>query len=170
LLKLLDSKPLEQITIREIAAAAGVGYTTFFRHHPGKEDLLNEIAADEIKNLIDLSLPALESTNTRPAALALCSYVAKHRVLWSTLLTGGAASILREEFIRIAREVAASRKVVSDWLPVEVGVILVASGTIELLAWWLDQAKPIPVEQLATIYERVVVSPVINAQKNRRSP
>lgn len=162
LLELLDVKSLEQITIREIAAEAGVGYTTFFRHHPTKEALLNDIAADEIRQLIELSVNVLDTTDIKAATLTLCRYVAEHRELWSTLLTGGAASTLREEFIRLSQEVAAARGEWSDWLPTDVGVILVSSGTIELLAWWLKQADPIPVEQLATIYERLVVSPVVN--------
>ena len=70
-LQLLDQKPLEQITIREIAAAASVGYTTFFRHHPSKEELLNEIAATEIKHLIEMALPVLGSIDSREATLAI---------------------------------------------------------------------------------------------------
>jgi AcrR family transcriptional regulator len=36
LLRLLEVKPLDQITIRDICAVSKVGYTTFFRHHPTK--------------------------------------------------------------------------------------------------------------------------------------
>lgn len=163
LLQLLDSKPFEQITIREITTAAGVGYTTFFRHHPGKEELLNDIAADEIKRLIELAVTVLDTTDFKTASLTFCSKVAEHRLLWSTLLTGGAASVLREEFMRLSREIAASWNRGNNWLPTDVGVILATSGTIELLTWWLKQKKPISVEELATIYERIVVAPVATA-------
>ena len=165
-LHLLDQKPLDQITIREIAAAASIGYTTFFRHHPSKEDLLNEIAAAEIKHLIELAMPVLGPIDSREATLAMCRYVAEHRALWSTLLTGGAANVLREEFIRLSLQVAASWESTNEWLPAEVGVILVTSGTIELLAWWLKQKDPIPAEKLAIIFDRTVISPVINQQEN----
>jgi len=164
MLGLLDTKPFEQITIREIAAAAGVGYTTFFRHHPGKEELLNDIAADEIKHLIEMTLPVLDTTDTKTAALAFCQKVAEHRALWAVLLTGGAASVLREEFMRLAREIAVSMNAGGGWLPTDIGVILSTSGTIELLTWWLKQKKPISVEKLATIYERVVIAPVVNSR------
>jgi len=166
LLELLDKKPFEQITIREITAAAGVGYTTFFRHHQGKEELLNDIAADEIKHLIELALPVLDTTDIKTASLTLCKSVAEHRALWSTLLTGGAASVLREEFMRLSREIAASWDTGDNWLPTEVGILLSTSGTIELLTWWLKQKNPISVEKLAAIYERVVVAPVVSSQGN----
>ncbi len=167
LLELLNEKSLDQITIREIAAKAGVGYTTFFRHHPGKDELLDDIAADEIRKLIELALPALDSTDTMAAARALCGYVDQHRTLWSTLLTGGAASKLREEFVNIARDVAVDRGKSGDWLPAEAAVVLVASSTIELLAWWLKQKQPLSAAHIAEIYERIVVGPVVTANVAR---
>ena len=84
----------------------------------------------------------------------------------SNFLTGGAANVLREEFIRLALQVAASWKSENEWLPAEVGVILVTSGTIELLAWWLKQKDPIPVEKLATIFDRTVISPIVSPKES----
>lgn len=170
LLELLNVKSLEHITIREITAAADVGYTTFFRHHPTKEALLEDIAAGEIERLIELSLRVFDDQSTQAASFALCNYVAEHKALWSTLLTGGAAGTLRAEFIRVALDVASSRPANHDWLPAEVGVVLVASGTIELLAWWLRQPEPISVSHLATIFERVVVSPILGQGDRSQEP
>jgi len=161
LLALLEGKPLEDITIREIAATAGIGYTTFFRHHTSKEDLLNDIAEAEIQKLFDLTLTAFDPADNRAGALALCRYVAEHRALWSRLLVGGAAAKLREEFLRKTRELAADLGSRHDWLPPEMGSIFGASSTLDLLAWWLQQEDPIPVEQLATIHERLVVRPLM---------
>lgn len=163
LLSLLESKPLDQITVRDIAAEAGVGYATFFRHHPTKEALLDDVAAEQIRSVFNLSLPVLDAHDLRAASIALFTYVNEHRALWSTLLTGGAAATIREEFLRQAREVAVSRAPTGDWMPSELGVLLIVSGTIELLAWWLRQADPLPVERIAHIYDRIVVSPIIAA-------
>lgn len=98
LLGLLEQKPFEQITIRELAANANVSYVTFFRHHPTKESLLHDIASEQVRCLSDLMLPAIDARDTRAASIALCVYVNERRKLWSTLLTGGAAAVLREEF------------------------------------------------------------------------
>jgi len=163
LLELLDGKPLEQITIREIAATAGVGYNTFFRHHKDKEALVRDIATDEIGHLLDLCMTTLDASNTLEASRALCQFVAEHETLWSTLLTGGAANFLREEFIRLTRERAPSRIASSAKLPADIGIKLVAVGTLELLAWWLEQAQRMPVDDLAAIYERLVATPMMEA-------
>lgn len=162
LLRLLKTKSLEQITIREVAAVAGVGYNTFFRHHNSKEELLNDIAADEIKRLHEFSISVFENTDSAEGAKALCTYVAEHDALWSTLLIGGAANTLREEFIRRSLVVAEEKITSTDPIPAEIGVKLAAAGTFELLAWWLEQPKRMSIDELAAIYHKLVVHPLLD--------
>jgi len=118
LLELLQSRAFEQITIREIAATAGIGYTTFFRHHPTRESLLEEIAATEMRQLLEHLLSTFETTDTSAQSLALCRYVAEHRALWSTLL--------RQRHHRIAGLVAAAE---ASAVSAEGGDHLRAGGT-----------------------------------------
>jgi AcrR family transcriptional regulator len=165
LLKLLETTPLEQISIRDIARTAGIGYRTFFRHHASKEAVLHDIAADQIQNLLQLALPVVVAGNNRAGSLALCTYVHRHRQLWRALLTGGAGSAMREEFTRLARQIAPAQPNPDRWLPEEIGVILAISSTIELLAWWLRQKQPLPVERIAEIHDRMVVTPVVNSDE-----
>jgi AcrR family transcriptional regulator len=163
LLRLLEAKPLDQITIRDITAEAGIGYTTFFRHHPTKESLLNEVAADQIGCLINLSMPVMDAHDARAGSAALFSFVKAHRPIWSTLLTGGAAGTIRDEFLRQAREIAKARAPAGNPLRAEAGVHLLVSGTIELLCWWLRQSDPLPIDQISEIHDDLVVSPIIEA-------
>jgi len=165
LLRLLDLKVLEQITIRDICAVADVGYTTFFRHHATKESLLNDVAAEQIGRLVGLTLPVADTSDTRTASIALCTYVDEHRKLWSTLLTGGAAGAMRDEFLRLSRQIAATRAQPGAWPPPDIATILVVSSTIELLSWWLRDRKPLTIEQVAEIHERVVITPAVNTAR-----
>ena len=91
LLALLEEKPFDQLTIREISARAGIGYATFFRHYPDKESLLSDVASEEITDLLARASPLLLGIDSLEPAHALCTHVAEHRALWSALLTGGAA-------------------------------------------------------------------------------
>lgn len=160
LLRLLEQKPLEDITVRDICEFAAVGYTTFFRHHPSKESLLDEVAAEQIQRLVDLSLTAAEnSEDSRAASIALFTYVNEHRKLWSTLLNGGAEAAMRAELLRIAREIAATKGRSETWPPSDITTIIGVSSTIELLSWWLRQRKPLSIEQVADIHERLVLAP-----------
>jgi AcrR family transcriptional regulator len=159
LLALVERNQLDQISIRDIVAEAGVGYATFFRHHASKEELLNEIAAEQVGSLMALTLPLLDPTDTRVSCLALAKYVDKHRALWSALLTGGAASALRAEFIRLAQESAANVRS-SEWIPVELGAVYGVTATIEILTWWLRRpAGEYTPEQVAEFIDRLVVAP-----------
>jgi AcrR family transcriptional regulator len=167
-LKLLEAKPLEQVSIRDIAATAGVGYTTFFRHHASKEELLDHVAAGQIRTLFDLALPVMDAYDVHSGSTALFTYVDAHRALWSTLLTGGAAGTIREEFRRLACEVAASQGQPNTWLPADAGAILIVGGTLDLLAWWLRQSDPLPIGRIVELHERVVVAPVIEASSTTR--
>ena len=165
LLALLDRKQLDQITVRDIVAEAGIGYATFFRHHASKEELLDEIAAEQVGNLMALALPLLDPTDTRMSCLALCKYVNKHRALWSALLTGGAAGALRAEFIRLATASAATVRT-NDWLPVELGAVYGVTASIEILAWWLRRpAGEYPVERVAEFLDRLVVAPATASKR-----
>jgi len=163
LLKLLEVKQLDQITIRDITAEAGVGYTTFFRHHPTKESLLNDIAAEQIGYLINLSMPVMDAHDARAGSAALFTFVKAHRPMWTTLLTGGAAGTIRDELLRQAGAIAKARAPAGNPLRAEAGVHLLVSGTIELLTWWLRQSDPLPIEQISEIHDDLVVSPIIAA-------
>jgi AcrR family transcriptional regulator len=160
LLALLERKQLEQISIRDIAAEAGIGYATFFRHHASKEELLNEIAEEQIAQLMGLAMPLLDAEDTRVSCLALCRYIHQHRAIWSALLTGGAAATLRQEFIRLS-QIGVDRIRSRDSLPVELGVVFGVSATVEILTWWLRHPDEYTDAQVAEFLDRLVVAPTI---------
>lgn len=161
LLELLEQKPFDQLTIREITAAAGTGYATFFRHYPTKEALLSDVASEEIAGLLALSVPMLHETNSYQSTLALCTYVAGHKQLWAALLTGGAASIVRQEFIRQARYLVPEGQPTANGLPADLGVVHGTGSTFDILAWWLAQEEDVPAETIADILHRLVIAPVL---------
>jgi AcrR family transcriptional regulator len=166
LLTLIQRKDLEEISIRDIVAEAGIGYATYFRHYPSKTALLEAVVADEISELVDLSLPPLDPSDTRTSALALFRHVDKHRALWLALLTGGASGTIREEFAKAARQRGPSHIRLDTWLPTELGVLYGVAATIEIIAWWLRQGRAVPVEQIAEIHDRLVLTPTVaNASK-----
>jgi len=161
MLALLQEKPFDHITIREISARSGTGYATFFRHYTDKEALLGDVASQEIAALLAMTTPVLYDANSYASTLALCSYVAEHRALWSALLTGGAAGIVREEFIRQARQLAVYSMKPETWLPADLGVVYGTGGTIDVLAWWLSQEDDCSPEQIAGILNRLIIAPLV---------
>ena len=168
LLRLLEEQSFDQITIRDISASAGAGYATYFRHYPDKAALLNDLAAVGISELLERALPILYAVDTRSSCLTLCRYVDERRQLWSTLLTGGAAGTLREEFVRQARLIAAAGaqdsppgKRPGSWLPEDLAVVFGVAGVLEILAWWLQHPSAFTLEETADILDRLVVAPIL---------
>ena len=162
LLDLIEHRRFDAITIREITDQAGVGYATFYRHYPTKGALLDDVAAEQIRALVALALPVLQSHNSREACLTKFRYIEQHRSLWHALLTGGAASTVREEIIQIAREVAVTYRPTAQWLPDDLGFRFVASALVEVLTWWLERGDQVTVEQGAELLDRLVIGPVLN--------
>jgi len=161
LLELLETTPLDRITIRDICARSGIGYTTFFRHHPSRESLLDDVAAEEIGRLVGLTLPVMDAKSALAGCVALFGYVDARRAVWATLLNGGAAGALRSEFLRLALSVAASRAPPGTWRHAEVSTRLIVGGTIEVLSWWLKLEEPMPIKEAAKILATLVIKPVV---------
>lgn len=156
LLALIDLKPLEQITIKEIATHASVSYPVFFRQFATKEDLLADIAAEQVRHLLGQSLPAFVQDENN-ALLEMCDYVQNHRKLWSTLLTAGANSEMRREFSRIAGELGEEHDPVNPGLPTELVTEMVTNSIFDILSWWLRQDDDYPVANVIKILDTFVV-------------
>lgn len=157
LLTLLEQKPFDQITVRDICAEASIHYATFFRHHASKEALLDHVAADQIKTVVELTLPIREAVGDAKALKATCEYIEQHRSLWSILLNGGAGAAMREEWLNKAKAVAAGREPIATWLPKELGTICSVSLIVETVAWWLRQPQgAYSVDEISEILHRLV--------------
>ena len=168
LLSLLEERPFEQLTVREITAKADIGYATFFRHYPDKEALLNDLAASQISDLLAMTLPMLNNADTRGSSRALCIYVWERRKLWSALLTGGASSTLKDEFIRQAQQIAEAQPRPDAWLPNDLSIVFYVTGTVEILAWWLKQKDPPSVDRMAEVIDSLIVGPSMAGSGQRR--
>ena len=60
LLKLLNDRPLSQITVKDIVSACGINRNTFYYHYQGIPELIEEIVDDEAEAIIQ-SHPTLET-------------------------------------------------------------------------------------------------------------
>lgn len=160
LLELLGEQALEQITVRQITARANVGYATFFRNYADKEALLHDLAAGEISKLLSMTLPLFYTVDSRSSTQALCTYIWENRGMWVALLTGGAASTLKEVYLQQALEQLNRPGQPHSWLPDDLAVTWSVTGIVEILAWWLKQAEPLPIAQMAEIVNRLTVLPV----------
>lgn len=162
MLQLLESHALEQITVRDLAAQANVGYATFFRHYPDKEALLHDVAADEIRRLLTMTLPLFHSADMEASTRALCAYVWEHQAIWRILLAGGASATLKEEYLSQALELTEKTATPHPWLPDELAVTFAVGALVDILGWWLSQENPQSVAYMAKVIHQLAVKPIMN--------
>lgn len=134
LLALVEERPFDAISIREITTHAGVSYPVFFRRYRTKDQLLEDIATEEVRSLLGLTLPIFNTNMQEESLRTFCGYVNERRVLWTRLLTGGAASSMREEFKRIPREIGETQSNINPWLPRELAASFVVGSLFEILS------------------------------------
>lgn len=159
LLTLLEEKDLDALSVRELTAAAGVGYATFFRNYPALSDLLSDIARDAVGPVVEHGLPLLFGKDRGAAALALCRHVDQHRKLWTTLLSQGGGSVLREQFAAEARRVAEEQTDEASDLPMDLRLHFGVRGAVDIIAWWLLRRSDFSAEDIAGFLDRLVIAP-----------
>lgn len=151
-LELLELKPLDQILLREITEVAGLSYPTFFRRFASKDELLVDIARSEVHTLLSLTKRSFDAGRIEGGRDA-CEYVQRHRRLWKSLLTGGAASAMREEFALAARAMADTCQRTNPALPLDLSINFYASCTFEIFAWWMRQPDDYPLNNVIKLYD-----------------
>jgi len=160
LLALLAKVPLEAITGAMIAQQAQIGYATFFRHYADVRALLVDTVAAVTDDLAQVMMPALLEADSGGAALALVDAVEARRALFRSLLAG-AGDALRAELARqVIERVTALPDLSPSWLPRRLATRVAVMSTIELLDWWLREEPECSPAQVATLLDRLVISPL----------
>jgi AcrR family transcriptional regulator len=167
--ELAAERPLEAITVRAIAARAGVGYATFFRHYTDKDALLAEVSELLIREFLQQVRPLLLQRDRAAAARTLCRYVLDHLAIHKALIAGGAGETVRAEMLRQAMTVVAAARARKPDGPLDDLILFhVVSSILNLLAWWLRHLDAVDADTMAEIVERTVLTPV--SQLRRQPP
>ena len=159
--ELAEESPLDAITVRAIAARAGVGYATFFRHYADKDALLAEVADRLTQEFLGRVRPLLEQRDRRGAARALCAFVLEHLALHRALIAGGSGETVRAEMLRTVMATIAEARTQKPVGPLnDLLLFHLVAAILNLLAWWLGNLEEADAETMAEIIERLVLTPV----------
>lgn len=158
---LAAESPLDAITVRAVAARAGVGYATFFRHYSDKEALLADVADVLTRDFLRQVAPLLAEKDRLGAARSLCAYVEDHLAIHQALIAGGAGETVRAGMLRQTMTTLAGARARDPDGPLDDLILFhVVSAILNLLAWWLRNREAVDRETMAEIIERTVLTPV----------
>lgn len=158
---LLQENGIDQITIKDIAEKADIGYTTFFRHFPTKEAAIADLVDSAAAELLDETLPLLSPDDGLASTLALCSHVNANRHVWEALLTGGAANFVRVSLATHTSERSTLWPPMQSWLPADKGIFLATGMVVETLTWWLTHAPELSPDQVSQIMNHTFISALL---------
>lgn len=161
MIDLASESPLDAITVRAIAARAGIGYATFFRHYTDKEALLADVADTLTVAFLSQVRPLLLQKDRRGAARSLCAFVLDHLPIHKALIAGGAGETVRAGMLRQTLEtIGRARPSPSNDPLEELMLFHLVSAILNLLAWWLRNLERVDAETMAEIIDRTVLTPV----------
>lgn len=141
----------DQVTIKDIARYANVGYSTFFQHFRGKDELLLHVMRAASIDLIKVR--DREST-PYDKALAMFKHVRRHRSVYTMChsLPRSHPVVQKIKAFYVSLHHARYRARAGSPVPIEVSVNHMVNTTTEVVGWYLDHDDDYSVEQMAAIF------------------
>ena len=159
LVELINSKPYETITIRDITDRADIGYATFFRHYDGKDDVMLELMTEIIEELESLPHEHAGGYFEQEGNL-LFQHVKDNQAMYRSILDSRPfARKLREHIKGMVQMHLYSHagQSTNSAIPLEVAANHMVASLLGLIDWWLFNGMPYSIEKMALIYKRLIV-------------
>ena len=159
ILKILETKPIDKVTIKEICEAAGINRGTFYLHYDTPRDLLKEIENEFIEDNLAFFSPYMREGHKMSHLEELFVCILKNGDVCRILIgKNGDPQML--ESLRVMMKPG----VVDDWQKefpdydrekLAYVFDFVFSGAMTLILNWLGGETPIPAEDLARRLDRL---------------
>lgn len=159
LIELTAERPYHTIQVRDITDRADVGYATFYRHFDSKDDLMLSVFADIMEDL-ESSAGNQGSDYFFREGVLLFEHVSKYPALFSSIIQNpGFSQKLRKLLCnRIESHIAHHTKYPANSLiSRDLAAHHMMTSLIGLIEWWLENGQKKSVEEMAHIYDRLVV-------------
>lgn len=164
LLKLMQEKPFETVTVQQVLDEAGVGRSTFYAHYRDKNDLFLSDVEDFLQGMSSVLLRRPEVSNRIAPVREFFAHVAGMRPLYEALIAAGKVrdflEMGQEYFARAIEqrlaELPLSRALVSTQRSAMAHAF--AGALLSLLSWWIDRRAAASPEEMDNLYHQMVWS------------
>lgn len=159
LIELASERPYASIQVRDITDRADVGYATFYRHYGSKDDLMLAVF-DDITEELEAAPAHPSGDYFKEEGIRLFEHVRKYPGFYRSILQS-------QEFIQKLKNLLSlrieahilqhSRDLNETAFPVGLAAHHMAISVIGLIEWWLDQKMNQSLDEMANIYNRLVI-------------
>lgn len=166
LIELMQEKPFDSITIKDVLARADVGRSTFYAHYRDKDDLFLS-DADQFLEALATALSRSKSTSERVVPVReFFAHVAEGQRLYQALVASGKI----HDFLELAQghfargieqrlaELPRSRGIAPAARPALAHAL--TGSLLSLLTWWLDHGMRASPEEMDETFHQLVWSGV----------
>lgn len=167
LLKLLQEKPLQQISVRELCALASINRGTFYTHYRDIYDLMNQIEEsmfEEFQIILEPMMHEVQSIDLIDMITQIFTYVQANADLCLVTLGSYGDKKLLYRLVALGKEAClrsyCSLNPKADKRRIEYYYTFISSGCIGILEQWLKEGMRLTPQQLAAIVKGFIAGGV----------
>ncbi len=157
-IELLDQKPIDKITVAELAEKSDIGRGTFYIHYQDVYDLYDTIVSDTLSDLIqifDTTYPPKGSDNFHDLSKQLVTYIVDRKQIFTALTTGGTDTDVLSQLNRLmAYKVLESEDITADDYLANTAAHFASHAMLGVVVEWLqeeDSSKKVTLHQLINL-------------------
>ncbi|MDR1398335.1 MAG: TetR/AcrR family transcriptional regulator [Treponema sp.] len=157
LIELMQSRPIQDISVTEICNKAEISRTTFYTHYRNQYVLLRQLEDETLSSVEDM-LKKYDKRSIRDIQQMLegiLKYIADNSHSIQTLLSENGDINFQKRFLRRFTDTEKMREyfteMTDDAEKAEYHLVFVVSGSIALLQRWLKNNMNIPIPELTAI-------------------
>lgn len=172
LLKLLETKPFQEITINNIAEEAMINRATFYSHYTDKYDLLDSLIIEKLSRFRNNLYEAkhVKDGTLYPerfifAISTAFQIVESEAYFYRVMLGNQTTSNIKTRFVEMASETFTSqfdeffgKDEFNRTMPKELFIPFVVSGISGTIFWWIENNQPYSPEQMANYLMNFVIN------------
>ncbi|NHN32838.1 TetR/AcrR family transcriptional regulator [Paenibacillus agricola] len=150
-IKLMNEKNFDQITIQDISDRADVSRRTIYLHYMDKFDLLDKLIEEHIDKLLELCDSAGNDADYMDAVLLWFEYFESHYLFFSAMLASKGSSFFRNRFLEFFLQELKKKE---NDMPEgnnqgltdgeDVDTQFLGAAIVGVMEWWFKNGKPYP--------------------------
>ena len=170
-ISLIVEKDYESISVQDILDRANVGRSTFYTHYQNKDELLISGVHENLRDMLKTAQAKASAVPGRPHEYiigfspVMFEHAYEYRGVWKAMLRSKAGAIVRQNIQMMladlmresCRKEFQRRRRTDSEIPFELLVHFLASTFMSVMAWWLNQANPLPPKRIDGFFRALVL-------------